>query len=130
MRYAAVLLIALSSACKLDPLGRSGPWVAPKPSNGSHIELTTVAVSPTAVRAGSQFVASASATFGGCAGTPSIVVIYGGRLEIQNGTAFQSSFTALLTQTVVDFHAFCVTPSGGPVVTPNQYIYISVTPAP
>ncbi len=130
MRYAAVLLIALSGACKLDPFPKGfDPFVIPKPSSGSHIELTAVTVSPTAVRAGSPFVASASATVGNC-DLVDIVVIYGGQLVIQPGAAFQSSFTAILDQTVVDFHAYCVTPSGGPIVTPDQYIDITVAPAP
>jgi hypothetical protein len=122
------LLLAASGACKFDGLNAWGP--VPPPSNGSHLELTMVTVTPSTVRARSQFAASASTTFGGCDRAPAIVVIYGDQSVIQNGPAFQSSFTALLDQTIVDFHAFCVTPSGGPIVTPNQYIHITVAKAP
>ncbi len=111
------------------PLGNFTLLLGPNGSGKSTAISALQKVRTLEPRGPSQLIASASATVGNC-DLVDIVVIYGGQLVIQPGAAFQSSFTAILDQTVVDFHAYCVTPSGGPIVTPDQYIDITVAPAP
>jgi hypothetical protein len=125
VRYVAALLVALSGACKVVDLSGLG---APQ---GPHIELTTVAAGPTNVRAGGQLIATATATFGNCGEVAIISVNYAGQYSSQPGPAFQSPFTAVLSQTAVQFDVVCGTGTGSQLTrAPTRYVYITVAPAP
>lgn len=118
MRYAVVLLVALSGACKFDlPTGFN-------PFKFSGPQLTTATVSPTVVRAGSRFVASASAVFSNCSSPEGILTGYADQSVAQDGTTFSWSFTAVLGQEVVTFYPHCGTTGG-----PTLQVRIQVLPA-
>ncbi len=122
MRYAAVLLVALIGACNFSPFG------------GDYAKLTDVKVSPTALRAGDQFVASANVVFqGSCAAATTTVTYEPIGSAVSTGTAVSQTFTAALNGTLVRFAAYCTSPSrqnflGGP--DDLQDIRIQVLPAP
>lgn len=120
MRYAAMLLIALSGAC--DPLKGFNSFGGPR------LVWNTVTVSPTVIRAGSQFIASASVTYSNCE-TPVIVVNYAGQTGSQQATAFGMFLTAVLGQTTVTFEAVCVPGGGGSAIRDSRSVTIEVTPA-
>ena len=122
MRYVAVLLVALSGACKVVDLSGLG-------GHAPHIELTSAAVSPTTVRAGSQFAVSASATYGDCA--PMLVASYANGTQVVSwpGSQLQGSLTAVLGQTAVSFDATCAA-GGYALARDSRSVPIQVTLAP
>ena len=120
MRYTALLLIALSGACE-EFQGPNTQWIA-------------TAVSPTTLRAGDTFTASATATFGNCREGGQISVSYEGQGAVtMSGGLFQWRFMALLGQTVVQFDAKCRPEPGvwgeSPFAqAPTRHAYITVAP--
>ncbi len=106
MRSAALSLIAVIGACHFSPF-----------DNLTYAELTDVKVSPSVVRAGDQFVASANVVFHGSCTAASTTVTYevtpigtGVTQVTQVGTAISQSFTAALDGTLVRFAAYCTAP--------------------
>ena len=97
MRYAVLLLVAVTDACGFD-LG---------PAWGPYPELTNVKVSPTVLRAGARFVASASVALHGDCTEPSISVQYDMASVSQRTTTVSHSFTATPGVTLVRFSCFC-----------------------
>jgi hypothetical protein len=114
------LTMAVVLGCRL-PTGTEGPALHP------HIEFAKVDVSPDTVHAGSSFNISASITYGDCA-SPAILVSYdpAKNAAYQPGTSIQSSFTAVLTQTSVNFFANCYPVGGGSVEAAFATVDISV----
>jgi hypothetical protein len=80
MRYVVLVSVAVMYACGLA---------------FDYSELTNVKVSPTVVRAGDRFVASASVALHGDRTDPSISVRYDEETVSQPGAAVSHSFTAI-----------------------------------
>lgn len=91
-------------ACNLP----TGPSSVALSNQRPQVTLTSVGVSPRVVRAGSEFTASASATFYGCGG-PLYSVGYANHMYPGAGGAptFTLTLTAVMGDTVVTFQAYC-----------------------
>lgn len=93
------------------------------PGGDASVVLTSVSVSPTTVRAGDQFTATAAAAFGDCDSPGIISVDYADSAYWQASSALTVSFTAVLNQTVVVFGAEC-----DPSFAPSKIDTIQVVP--
>lgn len=125
MRYVVLLLVVGVGACS-DPLGLNALNVGP------HSELTNVKVSPTVVRAGDRFVASASVTLHGDCTDPNVTVYYATVSVYSAGTTVAQSFTAIQGDTLLEFSSNCTPNSlfGGSSPRDDKWVTIHVLPAP
>ena len=91
----------------------------------SQVSLTSVSVSPTMLRAGDYFTASASAKMSNCYNVSQIVIVYGTHAYYGNPPSLIVTVVAVPVDTVVTFYAAC---GFGP--WPVQTVTIQVLPAP
>lgn len=117
----AVDLPGLSCALSFDNSSCDGSSNKP-----SQVTLTSVSVSPSVVRAGGEFTASASATFANCSGLGGgYSVGYANQMypAATSASNFALTLTAVLGDTAVSFQAYC-----GSVRTAVESVTIQVLP--
>jgi hypothetical protein len=97
VQYAVLLLVAVMGACNYPLSLDVGPYS----------ELTNVKISPSVVRVGGQFVASAGvALHGGCTDA-SVSVFYDTVSVYRAGTSISQSLMAIQGDTLLEFASNC-----------------------